>query len=240
MRIISDFVDYYDCIMKYGIDKSVVYVRKSEVIETENDAFKKENKSIDDIVSSFHNNGNRIRLRKIKDKDKNKKTFKDYYNNDNTICFRFFIIVCDTCYTGIEYNGIYFYNEETFNGHICKLGLEIDNSFIWLFGSKHVNYFNTIKIGYDFSIKYKSPIFAYAFGANDINFKHSLVKDSYLRKYQFYKVQEPQVIFQNIQQFISGILADHADKSDLIEISDDLKIQSHGFDKQSFRKRKQE
>jgi hypothetical protein len=55
-----------------------------------------------------------------------------------------------------------------------------------------------------------------------------------LKEYQFYKVLDPFTAFQELAMFVDGYLAFPG--NEMIEILDKYKIESHGFDKMSFRK----
>ena len=63
------------------------------------------------------------------------------------------------------------------------------------------------------------------------------VKNPLLKKYKFAKKYDPFSAYQKIEQFVSGVLGGQTPR--LIEISDDIRLESHGFDKKtSFRKEK--
>ena len=88
-------------------------------------------------------------------------------------------------------------------------------------------------------IKYKTPIFV-------INLKQALhtfiydysgsplIINPVLKDIGFQKVVDSWTTFQEIQMFISGVLG--TGENDTIEVSEDVKIKQHGFDKWSFRR----
>jgi len=57
-----------------------------------------------------------------------------------------------------------------------------------------------------------------------------------LKGYKFYRIFDSFQALQEIQMFISGVLGTNENK--VIEVADKYKIESHGFDKHSFRKEK--
>lgn len=65
-----------------------------------------------------------------------------------------------------------------------------------------------------------------------------LVYNPRLKPYQFFRILPPYQAFQEISMFISGVLGGKSPK--MIEISDEIRLQKHGFDlKTSFRKDKE-
>jgi hypothetical protein len=212
MRIISDFYDYYDCIQKYGIDKSIIYNRKiidiGEVLP----------KKVSDILKDYS------RCYRIVKKN-NHITLIDDVN-------LFALIIIDKCYIGLEYNGIYFYSEELFNNYLEKYDLKINTTYFY---KKRNLPFCCVDIGIDFAIQNKCPIFAYSRYSNLLDREYKTVKNPCLKKYGFYRIVEPNTMYQKIQMFFSGILA--IPEKEILPISDELKVQSHGFDKWSFRKK---
>jgi len=215
MRIISKFYDYYDCIQKYGIDKSILFLRDQEVLDKDGipsiikDHFKHRSLSVD--ISSF----NAVNM--------------SSFNAAKT----FWVIVRDKCYIGLEINGQYFYDEELFLKYLKESNMVISKEIFRR--PKYCYPFACLDVGIDFSIKNKSPIFAFSFAADELSHEYKVIKNPCLKKYQFYKVMEPMTIYQKIQQFIGGVLS--SPEKDPWPINDKLKAESHGFDKWSFRKK---
>lgn len=90
---------------------------------------------------------------------------------------------------------------------------------------------------------YKSPIVLLApdineeqhFGIINTYRTHAIV-DANLKMLQFYKVMTIQQCFQQIEMYISNVLV--SDPMPELKISDKLRAESHGFNKESFRKQK--
>jgi hypothetical protein len=221
MRIISKFHDYYDCIQKFGIDESIIYKREEEKIETILP------KNIVDIIKNYP----KIYIRE------NKMVNYEYFPS---MASPFFIIIVDKCYLGIEFNSIYFYNEQSFNNYLEKNKLKVEKlnkPLLW----------GSMDIDIKWSIDHKCPIFFYdsdkqnespihylTYYRKPYDRKYNIIKNPFLKNYEFYKVMEPFIIYQKIHQFISGILVNP--EKEPWPISDKLKAESHGFDKWSFRK----
>ena len=64
----------------------------------------------------------------------------------------------------------------------------------------------------------------------------SLFYNPILKDYEFFKVVDAFQAFQELSMFISGVLGGQSPK--MVEISDNIRIEKHGFDKMSFRKEK--
>lgn len=215
MRIISKFYDYYDCIQKFGIDKSIIYKREEQ--EIKNDLPK--------VIKDFY-----------------KYRSGTYHIDSNHSAMCFAIIVVDKCYFGLhlsehvykpsfKYVQYYFYTKESLYKYLSdRSNIQIDNNIYK--GHKNSLPIGCIDIGMDLAIKYKSPIFTY--DCKEYGNEYTFKKDTFLKEYQFYKVMEPLEIYQKIQQFISGVLS--TPEKEPWPISDKLKAESHGFDKWSFRK----
>lgn len=214
MRIISKFYDYYDCIQKFGIDKSIIYNREEQEIKND----------LPEVIKEFY------RYRS-----------GTYHINTYNSARCFAVILIDKCYFGLhlsdhiydpnfKYVHHYFYTKESFYKYLNDNNIKIDNNVYR--GYKDSLPIGCIDIGMDLAIKYKSPIFTYDFKeyGNEYTFK----KDTFLKEYQFYKVMEPLMIYQKIQMFVSGVLS--TPEKEPWPISDKLKAESHGFDKWSFRK----
>jgi len=65
-------------------------------------------------------------------------------------------------------------------------------------------------------------------------YKAWLTKNTSLGALQFYKLFSPTQAYQQIDMYLSGILA--AENRPMVEISDKVRAQQHGFDCNSFRK----
>lgn len=64
-----------------------------------------------------------------------------------------------------------------------------------------------------------------------------LVVNPELKKLQFYRIVDAYTAFQELSMFISGVMGGSAPP--MIEISDKIRAEKHGFDKWSFRRKKE-
>ena len=216
MRIIGsgeNTKDYYDCIQKYGQDKSVLYLRKPE----EDNSLKAKK-----LVSKLED-ANNIR----------------YFNRNYSfigvcgkiyLCFYFHKIIDNET----QYHYLYSL-DEIFNYAENKLTRK---EFITWKQDRYPRYKDTFEYWEAHREDYKSffedkkcPIFISS-GSDEFNSGFIVWNDN-LSNYHFYKVMPPQIIFQEIYKWLSNQA--QPDKTIPI-ISDVLKAESKGFDKFSFRK----
>lgn len=218
----SSSYDYYDSVMKSGVDRSIKYIRKTEIVKKD---FK---------LDKLHRFSQNIYDRKIGRLD-----------TDRT----FLISICGNYYNGLA---LWSYNlDDKFNHYFY----DKKSLFSVLENSKYSNadynnlkpaYFNKVELFergfsqdlFNLHIEYKTPILVNSNFDDEIgNYgEFNLVKDANLKQYEFQKVLDPYTIFQMIQQFISGVLSNP--EKEIWPISDQIKAESHGFDKWSFRKQK--
>ena len=82
------------------------------------------------------------------------------------------------------------------------------------------------------NIKYKTPVIvSYKEKENKDSIK--LISNPKLFEYNFLKMIDPYTLFQEIQMYVGGVLGNN--EPNIIEVSDDVKIASHGYNKWSFR-----
>ena len=84
--------------------------------------------------------------------------------------------------------------------------------------------------------KYKTPTFIIKY-KNDSVPDMQLIINPCLKDYEFYRVFDPYTCYQEISMYVGNNLVEDPNKA--WPIGDKLKVQSHGFDKYSFRKDKQ-
>ena len=220
MLIISKDNDYYDIGLSLGIDKSIVYKRKKEKIES----ILAIKKTFQKIIDSYNVSKNRVSTYSSRE---------DYY---------FFVIgFCGNFYTGISFlhekNPTFIYNEHDLDKNLNSF-LEKSLTTSYLndknkkeFRNKFNNWLN-VKIPYDDSLffEHNTPIlffrknkFGQTLAAKNIN----------LKKYSFQKIKDPFSAFQEIMSFLSGVLGNS--EKDIITIEDKYIKESKGFDKWSFK-----
>jgi hypothetical protein len=239
MRIISKFHDYYDPVQAYGMDKTCIYKRKTK----EFDSKTKEFKEIEDLIKP----GDKLLRGRI---TWGINRLPEEYRTMNY----YVVFFCGTVVPVIEcgkgsknppYNHKYFYyyNIDELEQGVFKYGTKQDKKhwgratkYFWSMGNtlrKNVmtKYFN-LNINSDTVMnlhhKYGTPIILY-------DEDYQLIKlNPKLKNIKFYKHKDVYTCFQDINQFISGILGGQSPP--LIEISDSDRIAMRGFNKWSFRK----
>lgn len=84
--------------------------------------------------------------------------------------------------------------------------------------------------------EYKTPIFCMRYSSNyeDKYYdKYKMVLNPILKDFEFYKVIDTYQAYQQIYMYMSGVLGPQP--KTIPPINDDIKIELHGFNKQSFR-----
>lgn len=224
MKIYGKEHDYYDCALAYGQDPLCVWKRKFNKFES---IHHKESFNIPDTVKidSCH-----------------------VPHGSSFILYEGYVFFCGKLYPFLEVVAdVGFIRQE----HICydidslkkylysiRKEEEVDNYF------KHTNwrrysaedkildFFNVDK--YDMKIEdlhriNNVPVYIY--------FNGDLYEGGSLKDFHFQKVKDPYTCFQEINQYISGVLGGQSPK--LVEIEDKYKIEGKGFDRvTSFRNMK--
>lgn len=216
MRIISKFKDYYDCIQKYGMDQNTLYIRNKI--------------DIPDILISKS-----IKIPKeIGRLDSN--TYLIDIKFDSCIvffCGKVYKILKEHLYpTKYEKNQLYYQSHKNVYYNSYKEVLDNHQNINDSHKKIIFDYFkeNNIVINLDFFRKFNSPIIQ----LDIFNHGSNLTVNPILRQIEFFKIVPPQEAYQKIYMFISGVLGN---QEKLIPvISDELKAQSKGFNKWSFRK----
>ncbi len=228
MKIISNYKDYYDSSQKYGIDKSILYIRKEEIIKLkEKDVKLPQGMKIEKLDDTLEKGKgiigfcgklypyyifgilNKIYLNNIKDlnnfvkKKYNKKEIEKFYLKD------------------LEEKRYSIYRKKWFN----------TNYFTYNMVESYFTKYTGIKDTTDFFNKYKVPIFKIEMVANDY---YELTLNPNLKKLNFMKIMNPFITYQEIEMFISGVIG--IKNPQLIDISNEDMIKKKGFDKWSFRK----
>lgn len=227
MKILSNFKDYYDIGLQHGVDEDILYKRFEEKYE----------------YSKLHLNFNKI-----------------FSISFTTYTWKFYIIgFCGDIYFNVDivvkdikpvFGTII--NTQKFELH-TKTFSEI-NTFInekcnFKFKQNHIlesNWFRkhrtktieelTIELK-DIFHKYNIPVFLISQEKDDeITYNNyiTLTLNPQLRNYNFQKAVDPYQAFQQISQYVGGVL--NQPSNPLTSIEDKYRIQAHGFDKYSFRK----
>ncbi len=234
MRIISyDNHDYYDTCKAYDHENVPIYHRKTEQHKFEYSWINRDPPLIEELIPN-----NFIRF----------KTDEIYYKT-------FLILFCGKIYYGmmLEYKTHDYktdiskivYNEEDFYKFFEDNKLNVDKILTKDYFTKYTynRYFakNNIKSyfakngsKYDLEIFRKYNSFIITFKEVNRSSEYHLTVNDILKKYDFFKVFDPFTAYQEINMFVSGFLTNP--EKEMPKIPDNLKVQSHGFDKWSFRK----
>lgn len=237
MRLISKTHDYYDTVQSYGVDLTSTFVRKAKSYVANSNEFKK----VRDLVEPDSKYGDRI----------------TWYSGDHD--FRvdnyFVVFFCGQVYPMIRFvkltdNGgsskyYNYYDITTIGEALEKFGTEKQASYWWYNKIPRKRYsisdrylqkskakeFLTLSIKestvVDLHHELESPYFVY-----DQTERRLIINPS-LRKLSFFKVKDPFTAYQDIDMFVGGVLGGNC--PNMIEISDEIRKEKHGFDKWSFK-----
>jgi len=232
MRIISKFHDYYDSVQSYGTDDTL-YVRKTETIE---------NESIYNYFKDILDKATTTMYRDLH--------FGVFIDEVTVILFCGKVYTLLVCRTPKKSRG----HIQTFDHHVLydtdsfsklinkkdkKAVKEFNNSRSWRANTrrkldKFFSYSGSIYgDALELHFEYKTPIIKLS---KDPRNGISIEKDSELKRYKFFKVLDTYTCFQELSMFISGVMGGQCPP--MIEISDKVRLEKHGFDKWSFRKHK--
>jgi len=242
MLIISKNKDYYDSAVGLGIDKTIIYNRKNQTIELDFSFIKKNNSNYPTIVIDIYNK------------------FYPYTETYKGLRSVDFVVIgfCGKLYPAFKFNGLNKesnYKEEDseiiFDRDILidKLeNLNIDKSII-RFYSNGFNKKDKVDLinNWDYIVnmdisniqrEYNTPVFAIECNLKLTYSKQgNLIINPELNNYNFAKIFDPYTAFQEIQMYISGVLAS-GDNISETKMSEKEKVNQHGFDdKYGFRTR---
>ena len=218
MRIFSHFSDFYDSALAFEVgDDSVVYLRQPISFKISKDT--KYPPLVKEVLDLFNN---RFTME----------------NDDNRFYqYLFTIFFCGRVYPLIRIQTVdkkydvsedhHFYDFATYQKFLEKHALEFVNS-----RGRNLaeNYFkvNVTERQHTFLIENKVTIVIIG--------KDEIVFNGKLSDYQFYKVFDPYTCYQELNMWLSGVLA--YPQNIMIEVGNESKIQKRGFDsKYGFRTR---
>lgn len=233
MRIISKFHDYYDTVMKTGMDTEVIYQR--EVQEIEISSRDKDNYPALRSTSFQGNKSTRVEISYL---------YLGY-------CGKIYpaVQVSVTPWLAHVAEEYCFFNAEDAISEISKyVDLKEKHRYKFLrdrsyFDERvqedYLRFFNqepSKELLKKFS-DYNVPLFVYQKNPEPgRNHEYQLLLNPSLKDLKFMKVKEPYSAFQDISSFVSGVLNQPVNK--MVVLNDQMKIAKHGFDKWSFRKHK--
>jgi hypothetical protein len=249
MLIISKFHDYYDAIARNGVDKSIIFIRNEQKLETEKDRpnwykLPKEFNEFNDLLT-YESKGS--------------------YNQPGYYYIQIlFVLFCGKCYPIYRYSYLDVDKTPLYSGktvtyeYIRHRGYTHDlNSlpeFIKLKTAKESGYYRRtysifganssdyIKQDFtDLQIQFKSPIaIVHVIPTDSVDYRcrpdNQVIINPCLKNFGFQVVKDPFSTFQEIQSFISGVMG--GSSPPMVEIEDKYRIDMHGFDKHSFRSSK--
>jgi len=204
MRIISKFHDYYDSVQRQGMDKDVVYVRQKKEI-----LIKCDSRVCDRGIARTGT----VRLKYL------------------GFCGQIYrIYVIET----VGYSHIT-YDYEEFKE--VSLGLGVTNKYDfgrskWWPG--RFQEFRDENTDYLLELFHKHQVPLFLLEPSQVREKQMLTLNPVLKEYDFQTVKDTYTAYQDIYQYVSGVL--NSPENKMVKISDQDKIAKHGFDKHSFRK----
>lgn len=220
MRIISKFRDFYDGVMRTGMDREVVYLREEKRIElTENLGF--------DFGTEDSGNFYSVKLLVL-----------GYCGQIIKALDLSYDIKRPDTLTHTRYRRVFFdYDEfKSFmlaNGYCRKW--DFDPGRIWSGKFERFRRFDTSKLN-DIFHRYQTPLFLVThktkYSTNGITTIHLSPS---LQKIGFQTFKDPYTTYQDIFQYVAGVL--NRPETKMVKISDKDKIAKHGFDKWSFRQK---
>lgn len=214
MRVISKFRDYYDGVMKTGMDREVVYVR--------------ENKGIP--------------IKDARGVDFNTKSSGTYCSVETSFlgyCGMIYrVMIVETEFPNHARTRHVFFDFEEFKQFMLnnKLSNEYDfrESRWWPSRFQRFKEMDTSRM-LELFHEFQTPLFlltnVYRYRGPD---ETTLTLGPCLKDIEFQRVKDPYTAYQEIFQFVAGVLNHPENK--MVKISDKDKIHKHGFDKWSFRK----
>jgi len=222
MYIISKFSDYYDSVSSLGIDKTHVFERHTEELET--------NIKVSD---------KRLKLR-FKDRSYKEVATKEQPDID------FFVIgFCGKIYIGWKLSWEERENYEIVSRKIEKITYD-KNIIVDIIGKDKANelndFYDSIENNKNFQLftKYHVPYFkAYLnlrnkyFNYYNGTFIENLILLPNLKEHEFYRMFDTFSAFQEIDMFLFGVLG--TKEKDLSEVPEEYRLTARGMDKTSFR-----
>src|ERR1035437_252778 len=220
MRIISKTRDYYDAVMKMGMDREVVYVRETKEVELDRKF------GLDYLCSRL---------------------CAGYYTSHSVhfcllgYCGNIFkVYVVEETFSSSLYPHFkksIFYNYEEFKTYM------VDNNFAGMFDFTNHRWWpgsyqkfdeQDTKPLIELFHQHNTPLFLIN-SKNRDGKKQKLTLGPILKDLEFQRQKDPYTAYQDIFQYVAGHL--NRPENKMVKISDKDKIAKHGFDKWSFRQK---
>lgn len=214
MRIISRFHDYYDVVMKSGMDREVVYVRERKDIVLDDNCgidFSTRNASSNHVVNTV---------------------LLGYCGQ----IFKVYTVKVSWSF-GDRLYVFHKYDEFEEFMRINSLGSSYDFRANRWWPGQYARFekFDTSKL-LDLFHKYQTPLFIVSYEHHwRSKSKATITLGPSLKDLEFARVKDPFTAYQDIFQYVAGVL--NRPENKMVEISDKDKVHKHGFDKWSFRQK---
>jgi hypothetical protein len=217
MRIISKTSDYYDGVMKMGMDMETVYIRETKKVELDR-------KFGLDYLCSKHSGGYR--------------TSHSVHLCLLGYCGHIFklYVVEQSAFEIYPSSKRIFYNYDDFKLFMLANGLGSKYDFStsrWWPGSYQKFDEQDTKPLVSLFHEHNTPLFLISSEDRDGK-KQKLTLSPILKELEFQKQKDPYTAYQDIFSYVAGHLT--RQENTMVKISDKDKIHKHGFDKWSFRK----
>jgi hypothetical protein len=230
MRIISNFHDYYDGCLAYGIDPKCLYIR--EEVELKKADYPRGAELKSPLYASrpgswFSSNG--------------------YTTGCVWFCGKAFPYVVYTyALNHYETAKIYCYDFDQLSSALLMHGDKEEKKWFELPAKKRHATKEAFRKFFEDNkyvekevtnalCKLGAPVLAWTRSAYYIGNEDAKFKNPMLKKLQFFKVKDSFAAFQELSMFISGVMGGSAPP--MIQISDEVRKEKHGFDEWSFRKK---
>jgi hypothetical protein len=256
MKIIKKFSDYYDSALAYGVDNTIMYKREEKEVEFttgSRNKYSSMKQNCPNYVSFPSELKNVIcetedflifeswRAKKEVYLEKNKKTAQIKINY-LIFCGEVIPYVCFTFSKNYESVNVFAYGYEKLLSELSKY---TSQKYMDSFFNSESDYMSKKTIGQKIE-----EMFVYFKGKDYSSIHHhfecpvllisgcKLIQNPILKDIDFAKHSDPFATYQALEQYISGVLGGSSPK--MIECSDKVKLEAHGFDnKTSFRKGKE-
>lgn len=204
MRIISDFHDYYDGVMKSGMDSEVVYVREK----------------IEILIKPTFEVGH-----------PHERPTERFYNRYHLLGYVGQVYhVIETVDSGL---GTSTFRIDFANNMLAEKPSKKDR-WRWFFNEKRKFLEQDVSAALKIFHEHQVPIFLISAKLGNPKARR-LVLNPCLKDLHFYSIKDSYTAYQDIFQYISGVL--NGPENKMVEISDKDKVSKHGFDKWSFRQK---
>lgn len=231
MKIVSKFSDYYDSVMKQGVDLNKVFIRETKELdkatlpkdwqEKRENSYRHKFAEYQELELGYHNHPRLGWIKSIYIVFAGK-----LYGGFETI---------NACKSGIKY----VWNEEDLTTECQQINLDLDRKSWYskqtdLDIARQIFSVNGSEVLSSWAINNSISIAKISFDLQNRGYR-IITENPCLKDMNFQKVIDPFTAYQELDMWIGGVIGQNPQPD---EVSDSVKIQQHGFDKWSFRKHK--